>query len=363
MTLNLSRQQFRRIAYDKLRSWIHVDDVILRHISDAVMVLDRRQRILYVNPAWEALSGYRAKDVMYQDVRRFLILEDIPKYLHIWRHVLKGDTWKGEIALKGADHFPRRLRATVSPVVNSANELSRVVIVLHRSGVGIRAIANIAHDVTNILANIRLRLSLMAKRPEKLADYLDTMEYQTIVLETLIRDLATISELQDDQPLPEFFPIQLSETVAQVIDVHRAIADSKQLTLHFEPDGTIPPVMANANYLVRIIVNLLTNALTYTPAGGQITVRTWAEVNTVVLCVRDTGIGIEPEAVDNIFDRYFRTHGARKMGKGSGLGLAIVKELVEKQRGRVVVESTPGEGTEFRVYLPSADETPTEPGI
>lgn len=362
----ISPYQFRRIAYDKVMSWLHVDDVILRHISDAVMVLDRRQRIIYLNPACEVLLGYDSTEILYQDVRRLLDHEETLKYWHIRQTVLRGETWQGEMTLQCADHRLATMNVTVAPVANDDSEIKRLVVILQRGSVLARhmqIIANLVHDVGNIVANLRLRLVLLARRPDKLSDHVTMMEKHTTQLETLLRELFTLSQLQDNTLVSPQTPVNLNHIVEQVVDTYQAAAETRQLRLTFEPDSQIPLIAANGDQLARVISNLLANALNYTPAGGRILLRTANTGAQVMFAIRDTGIGIEPQALGRIFERFYRTPHARQTGGGTGLGLAIVKELVERHRGRIVVESAPGQGTEFRVYLPRIDkDSPTEPG-
>jgi two-component system phosphate regulon sensor histidine kinase PhoR len=104
-------------------------------------------------------------------------------------------------------------------------------------------------------------------------------------------------------------------------------------------------------------VNLLENALHYTPAGGQITLQTIAQPNEVAVEVGDTGIGIEPGDLPHIFDHFYRADKARANHHGgTGLGLAIVKKIIDRHQGRIEIESIPGQGSSFRIWLPAFQE-------
>ena len=101
--------------------------------------------------------------------------------------------------------------------------------------------------------------------------------------------------------------------------------------------------------------NLLTNAFKFTPEGGAISLRVWAEGRDVLMDVTDTGTGIDPEEMQRIFERFYRARAdsaQHHKGKGTGLGLALVKEIVEAHRGRITVRSKPNEGTTFLIRLP-----------
>jgi NtrC-family two-component system sensor histidine kinase KinB len=147
----------------------------------------------------------------------------------------------------------------------------------------------------------------------------------------------------------------------------RAAADRVQPVLTgrrvvFDLDQSLPPVAADQQRLGQVLDNLLVNAATYTEPGGQITLSARAAANgRVELEIHDTGVGIPPEYLGHVFEKFFRIPGQTR-GQGTGLGLAIVREIVTAHGGEVVCQSEPGKGTTFRLSLPvwaEANEHPT----
>ncbi|HJW83527.1 MAG TPA: ATP-binding protein [Anaerolineae bacterium] len=115
----------------------------------------------------------------------------------------------------------------------------------------------------------------------------------------------------------------------------------------------LPPIRANARRLEQVFINLIGNAIKYTPEGGQIDVSLSEDHDFVVLQVRDTGIGIPPKDQPHIFDKFYRVESDETVSiAGTGLGLSIVKTIIEKHKGRVWVESEVGQGSAFTVLLP-----------
>jgi signal transduction histidine kinase len=126
-----------------------------------------------------------------------------------------------------------------------------------------------------------------------------------------------------------------------------AVANSVEVASH------LPRAVADPDRLRQILANLVRNAVRHTPEGGIIALSARAEDRWVVIAVADTGEGIAPEHLPHVFERFYRAdQGRSRTSGGAGLGLAIVREFVELMGGRVSVESAPGEGSCFRVYLP-----------
>jgi two-component system sensor histidine kinase BaeS len=130
------------------------------------------------------------------------------------------------------------------------------------------------------------------------------------------------------------------------------LADDRRITLSFEPQS-VPLVLGDGQWLKQALINLLDNALHYTPSGGAVTVRLQSAREEVTVAVEDTGHGIEPEHLPHLFERFYRTDWARaKDAGGTGLGLPIVKEIAEAHGGTVSVTSQVEKGSVFTLHLP-----------
>jgi PAS domain S-box-containing protein len=171
------------------------------------------------------------------------------------------------------------------------------------------------------------------------------------MLRQIVEDFTTILESETVETKPE--PVYLAFLVQLLLKDFQASAQQAGLTLNVEITPDLPPILGHTNQLQRVVDNLVTNALKFTPHGGTVTLRLWQQEKNVVLEVSDTGIGIPPDQLERIFERFYQVDGSttRRFG-GTGLGLALVKEITQAHGGQVSVESTVGEGSTFRVQLP-----------
>jgi len=146
--------------------------------------------------------------------------------------------------------------------------------------------------------------------------------------------------------------VDLGMLAASLVDQIEPVAQAKQITMRCEHADAVV-VQGDADWLKRLVLNLLDNAIKFTAHGGQVSVRVSREGNVARLAVRDTGIGIDPGVKPHIFERFFRADPARSRGvDGVGLGLSLAKWIVDRHHGRIDVESQPGQGSVFTASIP-----------
>lgn len=164
----------------------------------------------------------------------------------------------------------------------------------------------------------------------------------------LVNDLLTLAELDSGGRLAKS-AVELDTLLLEVYAQARHLDDRVRVRL-----GDVTPVIvqADADRIRQLLLNLLDNAVKYTPAGGTVTLALDEEPDCARICVSDTGIGIPSSDLPHIFDRFYRADKSRSGRPGAGLGLSICRWIIEAHMGRIAVESTPGEGTTFIVELP-----------
>ncbi len=171
----------------------------------------------------------------------------------------------------------------------------------------------------------------------------------------LVQDLLTLSTLDNRATDHKKQRIFLDELTLDVANKMAVAAQQKELHLGLSLPEEVPPVLANGDEIEQVLNNIVSNAIKFTPSGGEILLSLHADVQEVTIFVRDSGVGIPPEDLPRIFERFYRVDKARsrQMG-GTGLGLAIAQQIIEGHGGRIWVESEPGQGTTVSFTLPVA---------
>ncbi|MFZ3208425.1 MAG: PAS domain S-box protein [Geobacteraceae bacterium] len=189
--------------------------------------------------------------------------------------------------------------------------------------------------------------------PQEQKDYLGTIRNETLRLDKMISNFLEIQRLNARRQLLTFAPVNTIELVMETASLFKATSKKHRVITDFAP--CLPPVLGDVEQLHHVLANLISNAIKYSPDGGTITVGARQEEERVVVWVRDEGVGIPPEEIESIFDRFYRANNMDTSAvSGTGLGLALALEIVSAHNGRIWAESTPGKGSVFFVSLPIA---------
>jgi len=251
------------------------------------------------------------------------------------------------------------------PVPGTGDELERLSIALNNMIRRLedafqqtrRFLADASHELRTPLTMMRAELEAIRDKKSTPADVREVAESGLEEVERLrkiVEGLFALSRLDAGEALERFVAFDLGEVAASTAEQMCLLAQDKEISLECAVEEKVI-VEGDRARLKQVTVNLLDNAIKYTAHGGRINVRVAARDHTAVLEVVDNGIGISPEAVPHVFERFFRADKARsrELG-GAGLGLSIVKSICTAHGGRVDVESKEGEGSRFTVELPLA---------
>lgn len=220
-------------------------------------------------------------------------------------------------------------------------------------------VAWVSHDLRTPLASLQAMLEAMSEGvvedKETIDRYMQLSRHEINRLNSLIDDLFSLSQLDSGHLQVNSQICSLSDLVSDTLSSMQARADSRQVALRAEIDGGLDPVRLSPRHVERALTNLLDNALRYTPPGGDILVRVQAVGKDVLIAVADSGPGVPQEAVEHIFDRFYRYEGSRSREEGdsggAGLGLAIAKGMIEAHGGEIWLDGE-AEGAKFWMRLP-----------
>ena len=217
-------------------------------------------------------------------------------------------------------------------------------------------VANVSHELRTPLASIKgyseTLLDGALDERETLEEFLRVIDKQATRMSRLIDDLLVLSRLESQQMPIVGGTLDMVEFAEAAVGGFKKHAVDKGIELTFNSDDNVPVVTGDRDRIEQVLVNLLDNAIKYTPSGGKVTVTVDHVNGKVRTRIKDTGIGIPLEDIPRIFERFYRVDKARSRDLGgTGLGLAIVKHIVQGLNGRVDVKSKLGKGTTFSFYL------------
>ena len=219
-------------------------------------------------------------------------------------------------------------------------------------------VANVSHEFRAPLASIKAYTELLLDEldegdPEVRRHFLTVIEEETYRLTGLVNDFLDLSRLESGRFELKKRPLDLGRVVDHVVSLLSVQAQNNGVDIKMDIPPDLPAILADEDLTVILIRNLLSNAVKFSYGGGEVEVKAWAEAGQLFLSVADQGIGIPPEDLPLLFEKFYRVRSARESGiKGSGLGLALAKEAAEVHGGRIEVQSEVGVGSCFTVILP-----------
>jgi PAS domain S-box-containing protein len=356
----------------------------IEQAAEAVIITDTDGTILYVNPAFEQVTGYSLAEVVGRNARILKSGEqDDAFYRELWETITAGRVWQGRFVNKKKDGSLYTEDATITPVRNQAGEIVNFVAVKHdvtweialeeqfRQAQKLEALGRlaggVAHDFNNLLTVIHLSTRMLERylrSEDPLWEHVQRIRESGERAANLTKQLLSFSRREMIEPRV----VNLNELVSRLADMLRRIIGEhiKLLTLL---DDELWPVYVDPAQVDQVIMNLVVNARDAMLQGGTLTIETSnvvldeaysaRHVDTqpgeyVILIISDTGVGMSEEVKARIFEPFFTT---KERGKGTGLGLSTAFGIVKQNDGHIWVYSEEGRGTTFKIYLPRTKET------
>lgn len=350
------QDQIQQITHDKNEL-----KAILSSLVEGVVVIGVDGRMMYLSPNFCDLLDVRSRDAegrfYWEVIRNQQVNDSIQTALEHRRAVKK------EIDIIGPQDAYFSMQ--ISPVMGDGNTLLSVVAIFHDitelkkfERLRTEFVANVSHELKTPLTSIKGFVETLQsgaiKEPEHAKRFLDIIEQQTSRLENLVNDLLTLSSLESQQIPMDFQNDRIDAILFAVVNSYKTQLERMDHKIRVNVADNLPMVSVDRQRIEQVFLNLLDNAVKFTPQGGCIEIDCSYDKERVRVDVRDNGIGIAPEHIPRLFERFYRVDRARSrdMG-GTGLGLSIVKHIVLAHQGELTVTSKVGEGSTFSVLLPA----------
>ncbi len=329
---------------------------VLAQMTDGVIIVDAAGNVRLSNPAAERIfqSGRKAAigQSLIEVVRHYQIVE-------AWRHSLDSGEQQSVTLEVAAEKIFLHVVATPLGEMLPGNTL-----LLFQDLTRVRRLETVRQDfISNVSHELRTPLAAMKAITETLQEgalddppaakgFLERMNGEIDTMAQLIQELLELARIESGRAPLQKVRLTPAEILHPAVERMRLQAERAGLSLDVNAPGGLPPVRVDRDRIEQVLINILHNAVKFTPAGGRITAAAEESEGGAIFSIRDTGIGIPSEDLERIFERFYKRDKARSSG-GTGLGLSIAKRIVEAHGGRIWAESQPGAGSVFYFFIPS----------
>jgi two-component system phosphate regulon sensor histidine kinase PhoR len=279
---------------------------------------------------------------------------------------LRGEAASGELTPSDSGGPTLVVRARRSPLGGAWIVLEDVTELRRLQQIRAEFVDNLSHELRTPLSTVSLLAETLSRDveqagdtvPARMRDRVAKIEVETGHLVQMVAELLDLSRIESGSALVHLDRVDLGRLAAASTERLRLFAERQGVPLSVDLDPDLPAVRGDGARLGQVIVNLLHNAVKFSPDGGEVVVRVRADDDEVVMSVADRGVGIPRAALGRVFERFYKVDRARVRGGGTGLGLAIARHVVEQHGGRIWVESEEGRGSTFSFALPAWREAP-----
>lgn len=331
-------------------------NAILTSMAEGVLVLDQQGRIILANKAAENIF------LIHDGILIGKVFCSLPEYVKI-SNMVSGVLRTGKEVFIETVIQPHTqiFRVHVAPVKGENGGINGAVAVFHdvtdaRNFDQIRSefVGNVSHELRTPLTSIKgfvetlldgaMENNVLCRR------FLTIIDSETFRLGRLIEDLLTLSSIESQERAMNLRPLCIARSVCNVMNIMGPQISDKSLRVDYIYEHGLAYIHADEDLLNQVLINLLDNAIKYTPKNGTIIIRSRKKESRIITTVTDTGMGIPRDSLPRVFERFYRVDKARCRDQGgTGLGLSIVKHIVESHGGEVMVESELGKGSTFGV--------------
>ncbi|WP_447984919.1 hybrid sensor histidine kinase/response regulator [Nitrospira sp. Nam74] len=368
--------------------------VLVEQVKDyAIFMIDVHGRVMTWNMGAEVMKGYRADEIIGQPVSLFYTEADLQRkkpqrLLSVartagrvrdegWRVRKDGNRFWADVIITRLEDDTGRIRG-FAKITRDLTEQRRMQQRAEERARDLEAanqklreldqlksafVATVSHELRTPLTAIKgysnnLLAGVAGSLPDKAVSYLTRIEHNADRLTRMISGLLDLARIEAGQLTLRVGPVMLSDVVKEVVEGLQSLAREKMIVVTSHSED-LPAIQADRDRVFQILANLIQNAVKFTPQRGRVDISlATSDDGGVEVTVRDTGPGIPADKLDKVFERFYRLPTIGSESGGAGLGLAITKSLVELHGGKIRVESTCGEGSQFVFRLPPMPATP-----
>ncbi len=331
-------------------------ETILRYLNDGIVAFDTNGNVIHMNPAAKRIMKLKSEEVTFNDLFgdcdiSITQISFFDNDQSIEKQMTIDDT---ELSIYLAPFKGENKTAGIIAVVQDVTKQRRL------ENARREFVANVSHELRTPITTIKSYTETLLNSvedndyDEKMFErFLSIINKESDRMTRLVKDLLLLSSLDNGIKNMKTEEFDLNEMLVNICEKLQHTARQKQQTLEYCPSNRLPQFTGNPDRIEQVITNIITNAVKYTQQGGYVSVSSMYVYESIVIKVKDNGIGIPKENLEHIFERFYRVDKARSRDQGgTGLGLAIAKEIVEAHSGDISITSTPGKGSEVIITLP-----------
>ena len=333
-------------------------ETILLHMTDGIIAFNMKGEIILINPAAKKFLSIRPEDNTFEDIfNKFNVDINLEKviYLENWTST------EQRIAVED-----RYVNVFFAPFKNETDRPDGVIAVIQDITEHVKLdnmqkefVADVSHELKTPITSIMGYADTLLEGEydkETQNKFLNVIATEARRMARLVTDLLTLSRYDNNKKITKKEKFDLGELVKKCQDKIAIEIKKKGHKVNCFVTADVPPVYADKDDIARVVLNILTNSIKYTPNGGEIKIYVGFVYNYAYIKIFDNGIGIPEEDLNRIFERFYRVDKARtrEMG-GTGLGLSIAKEILDKNGGSIDIKSVVGQGTEVVIRIPTKE--------
>ena len=333
-------------------------ETILLHMTDGIIAFNMEGEIILINPAAKKFLSIGPEDITFDDIfAKFKLGINMEKIIYL-------ENWTStEQRIQVEDKY---MNVFFAPFKNETDRPNGVIAVIQDITEHVKLdnmqkefVADVSHELKTPITSIMGYADTLLEGEydkETQDKFLNVIASEARRMARLVTDLLTLSRYDSNKNKVKKVSFDLGELVKKCQDKLAIEIKKKNHTVNSFVTADVPPVYADRDDIERVILNILTNSIKYTPEGGEIKIYVGFVYNDAYIKIFDNGIGIPEEDLSRIFERFYRVDKARtrEMG-GTGLGLSIAKEILDKNGGSIDIKSTVGKGTEVVIRIPTKE--------